>query len=321
MIKNKKSIMFTFIAITLLMVILISFLITMQTSTKTQTDKIMAKATSINAFVQNIDINMQSSLKASGNQVVLALEDYMDVRDVYLAGNSNVVFREAITQGTYQGSQLRMMKQVVQGEAINFTIGATLSELRVVASRSNIVLSFDELNANDISFTMKSPWTFGMDMQVKNVKVMDKEQELVWDLGTFNVAAELKISRYRDPFYLVSDDVNISVQKTNTTEFETSNQLNSFITNFEFYNHTDAPDFTQRMFGQFDSSSVNGYETILGSAGHNPNTPNPSSNSYADFIYWGTKASAIECNVAGVPGIKLDNEHKLLYTGIPCEGI
>ncbi len=305
------------------MVILVSFLITLQTSTKSETDKIVAKATSVNALVQSIDVNMKSSLKASGNQVILALQDYMDVQDRYLAGNSNDVFREAITEGKYQGSKLRMMEINSEGELINFTIGATLNEIREIALRSNIILSYDPVSPSSISFSMSSPWDISMSMQVRNVKITDKEQELLWNLGNLDITSTLEISRYRDPFYLVSEseDVNISIRKTNIDEFETPEQLNSFINNFEFTNHTDAPDFIQRMFGQFDSTSAKGYETILGRTGHNPNTPNPNSNSYVDFMYWGTKPSQSECNVPGVPEIKLDGPHKTFYTGIPCPGV
>jgi len=318
MVKNKKALMFTFIAITLLMVIMVSFLITLQTSSKTETEKLMAKATSVNAFVQNINPNAESSLKASGNQAVLALQDYMDVEEEYLTGNSNEVFREAITEGKYRGVQLRMMEKIIDGKEINFTIGATLNELRAIASRSNILLSYDPIDSSSISFSMKSPWELGMNLQLRNVKVADREKELTWNLGNLDINADIPISKYRDPVYLVSDNVNISVKKTSIIQFEKVEDLRSFISNFEFYAHPDAPDFIQRMFGQFDSSSVNGYETILGSSGHQPNTPNPNSNSYVDFMYWGGKASAPDCGVTGIPGIDLDDAHKTLYTGSSC---
>ncbi|MBI2106415.1 hypothetical protein HYT57_00365 [Candidatus Woesearchaeota archaeon] len=318
---NKKSIMFTFIAITMLFVILVSFLITVQTSTKSQTDKILAKTTATNAFVESFSVNVESALKASANQAILAIEDKMDIDDAYLNGNRDVIIREAISDGKYRGNDLRMMKFKQPDDTItDFTLSSTLNEFKKVAERGNIILTYDLLDKQTINSAMVSPWSLNVNFQLKNVKVTDKEQEVSWNLGNLDVEATLDITKYRDPIYLVSDDINITVIKTNVTDFESSDNLNYFIDNFQFRNHTDAPDFMQRLFGDFNSISNNGYETILNSGHINPpNTPNPNSDSYVDFLYWGTKAVSPSCSIAGIPApIKLDSEHKIYYTGDGC---
>ena len=321
---NKKSIMFTFIAITMLFVILMSFLITVQTSTKSQTDKILSKATATNAFVESFNVNVGSALKASANQAILALEDKMDVDDVYLnpPASKNIIIRNAIANGKYQGNDLRMMKiRRADGTIIaDMTLSSTLNEFKKVAERSNIILTYDPLIQSTIIPSMISPWELKVRFQLSNVRITDREQEISWNLGNINVETILDITRYRDPFYLVSDDLNITVKKTDAPDFESSDNLNYFIDNFQFREHADAPDFMQRLFGEFNVISTNGYETILNS-GHisPPNTPNPNSDSYIDYLYWGTRPLSSSCSVLGIPEpIKLDPGHKIYYTGTGC---
>ena len=318
---DKKSIMFTFIAITMLFIILVSFLITVQTSTKSQTDRILAKTTATNAFVKSFKVNIELALKASANQAILALEDVMDVDDIYLNGNKDVIIRGVISEGKYKGNDLRMMKFKQPDNTItDFTLSSALNEFKKVAERSNIILTYDPLDQQTITYSMVSPWGLKISFQLKNVKVADKEQEVSWSLGNINVETILDITKYRDPLYLVSDDLNVTITKTDITNFENPNNLNYFINNFQFRNHTDAPDFMQRLFGEFNSISSKGYETILNS-GHisPPNTPNPNSDSYIDFLYWGTKSTPPGCSVLGVPApIKLDPQHKVYYAGGGC---
>lgn len=313
--------MFTFIAVTMLLVILVSFLITVQTSTKSQTDKILAKATATNAFVESFNVNVGSALKASANQAILALEDRMDVSDVYLTPPTDQKIKWVMLFGSYQGQNLRMMRpRQADGTITDMTLSSTLNEFKKVAARSNIILTYNSPSPNFVTFLMVSPWELRVNLQLKNVRVTDREQEISWNLGDVDVYTILDITKYRDPFYLINDDINITITKTNVPDFESSDNLNYFIDNFQFINHTDAPDFIQRLSGEFNSVSNNGYETILNS-GHitPPNTPNPNSDSYVDFLYWGTRYTPSSCSVYGVPApIKLDQQHKLYYTGDVC---
>src|SRR3989344_2281197 len=107
---NKKSVVFTFIAVTLLFIIILIFLINInnRTSTKIQTTNI--KVETLNNVVKNLNSTLlPDALRSSSNQAMISLLDYesnttyvIDVEDylrqVMNDGNYNSVLQEDMFQ-------------------------------------------------------------------------------------------------------------------------------------------------------------------------------------------------------------------------------
>jgi len=305
--KNKKGLFFTFMAILLLAVILIAFLAKSGNTTHNSIQQSQIKVRSLNAFVKSLDEVLQQPLKASGKQTIEAAQQYMFTQG-YIP-NFASEFSSIIVSGKYNNELLENMDE--------FNITNTLNIVKAVATETDVFLTYEDPTPADIAIQHISPWEMNVTINLRNIQITDTQSEATWDMGDKLISTILFVEDFNDPFSLVQDKVEVNINQTDIEQFGDIATLQQFINAHEFLAHTDAPSFLQRMSGDFSSSSY-GIESVLSDEGRNADAVPTSS--FVDFYYWGTRNDAVaSCTVPGFPAkFTLDNSHKEFYTGSPC---
>ena len=134
---NKKGVVFTFIAVTLLAVIIIAFLtnINHRNQTKIQTNNV--KVETLNSFVKNLNSNYLSNiLEVSSHQAMFSLLDYE-------ANNSYVIdiegyFRQVLNDGKYNSVKQEDMFQ----NNLDYSLINVLNEIKSLANQQGAIFDY-----------------------------------------------------------------------------------------------------------------------------------------------------------------------------------
>src|SRR3989344_304475 len=145
---NKKSVVFTFISVTLLFIIILIFLINInnRTSTKIQTTNV--KVETLNSFVRNLNSTLlPDALRSSSNQAMISLLDY-ESNNTYLA-NIEDYLRQVTNDGNYN---TQLQEDMFQNN-LNFTLNSVLNELKNLAENQGAVFNYQPIDFSTFAIT------------------------------------------------------------------------------------------------------------------------------------------------------------------------
>jgi len=317
---NKKAIVFTFIVVSLLSIVLIAFLLNLATkNSQSKLQETNVKVETINSFVKTVNTQLiPQALKSSSNRVVLSWLHHLNKTNVGLKNrgsgkfivsntNLNTELKDALVDAHYREGvtlyYLDYMNETDNGLVINYTLPSILNEIRDVAGDSGINFQYDNPATYTYAITQISPWEIKVEISNVGYRLNDTRNEISWVFSGRSFATILNVTNYNEPMMLVFNEREVTINKTQITDFSNINNLVSFYSRPEYREHSDAPSFLNRLQGNF-TPDVNGIETVL-----EPNPayfPNPSGYSNVDFEYWGY-VDGCEVDDPGSPGSYISN--------------
>ena len=305
---NKKAIVFTFITVIFVVLLVASFLLAISNRAQRDIQKTNIKVETLSSFVNTLNNELlEETLRASSNQLFLAFLDELENpnsgvgKGSYIQGGVNTVFAEALMTGHYKDQKLRIMIQ----DNLNYTLMKALEELSIFAQDNGAILSILPIPRNNINVYHQDPWHLNVSFVV-TYSLNDSRNEVSWGIKNKQISILLDLQNYRDPFYLVADNLNVTINKTDVTTW-TFDEFRRHITNSLFRAHSDAPSFLKRLQGD-KTADTNGIEAIL-----DPNFyPNSGQFSNVDFEYRSNIHG--DCTVNGMPNeFRLTSIHLTYY--------
>lgn len=260
---NKKSIVFTFITVTLLLIILISFLININNRIESKIQTTNIKVETLNSFVKNLNSTyLPDALRSSSNQVILSLIDY----DSNLSVNHNVdnYFKDVILDGYLINLKQENMFQ----NNLNYTLEYTLNEINKSALQQGVIFQYSKQDINDAVNSMiinqEDPWHVKVNM-VFSYAVKDVRNEFNWTIKNAKISSLLSVENYRDPLYLLNPElgnIGLKIKKSPYQDFKSIELFEDHVSNEYFYPNSNAPSFLKRLQNDLTSDS-NGIESLL----------------------------------------------------------
>jgi len=291
---NKKGIFFTFAAIALATIIILSFNVYNDYRLKDKMEVIEIRVTTMNDFVKDLENDIGNAIFISGFRSLLSMEDYMMTYKQFFnelgAPTSSAAFSDAFLKGTINSpSELTDRMSLMENNTfINWT-----ERMKVEANKTDISLEF---NIDSVTIGQSEPWMVDVTVQL-DIVVRDKKNTASWIINNKDYIKKINISGFIDPLYLVNNDglVNNSITITTVPNFDDEDDLNLHLINSYYIEHSDAPTYLMRFENDLGASS-NGIESLVNVQEIIDVGGATTSRSVVDYIYFGS-GSVTDCKV------------------------
>lgn len=314
--KNKKGIFFTFAAIVLSIIIILSFSTYNAYRTKDEIELVETRVATMNTFVKDMQEDMENAIFIAGFRGILSLEDYMMKYDRFMgqedSPNLATGFKSLFLNGTIiTGIKTETMSIMNNNSFLNWT-----KRMEIQASKTGILLGF---TINDVTISHSEPWKVDVSVDLR-IKVNDTKGTALWTIDKV-LTKKINISAFVDPLYLVNNNglVNNTMKITAVDPSASSSDLNTHLINSYYIQHSDAPSYLMRFENNLGSSS-NGIESLVNSQERIDAGLSALSRSAVDYIYFGTSVTTnCEVKTPSYSWFKLDDSHLSFYNA-QCKG-
>ena len=313
-IKKKNGIFFTFIAITIMAVLILVFKPQADISLQKDTQAIRTRISTIDNYVDDLENSyFETILRAATHKTILSLIFYINSTGSYLT-NLDSAFSEVILTGK------------INGVPIDTITGKKIMENNTLADWSNRIIEAAKdtlsvnttINVNNVSVFQTKPWNIESRLSV-NLTI--KSNAAQWSKGAI-ITASISIEGLHDPYYLVNTNKQYTNQiKKSTVEFNQWNiaKVREHLRNgtYAHWENSDAPSFLMRFNNTIANSSCCGIGALV-----NPNKISPSDQreSYTDYLFWSHQFTNNCTQLYNITGLwdefryfKLDFKHITLY--------
>jgi len=309
---NKKGFFFTFAAIALSIIILMSFKVYTQTGLVDKMETVEIRINTMNEFIKDMENDIGNAIFIAGFRSLLSLEDYLMDHDKFfdlddsdddipsLEDAFDTVFR----LGTIQyGTDTEKMSIMGNNTFLNWT-----AKIRDEAAKIDIEL---DINVGNVGITQTDPWEVDVSVDL-TIEVEGKKNIAKWDIVK-TYTRKISILGFVDPLYLINTDgiANNTFTKTTATSFPVD--LPTHLTNAYYIEHSDAPNYLMRFENNLVSNS-NGIESLTIQRLKDEGI-GVSVTSTVDYIYFGTPNPPI-CNVVDIGDTDFyldDSDHTSFY--------
>lgn len=301
MVLNKKGMVFTLIAITILSLFVISY----STYTIIQNrDPINKRITTLNNFVTSVEQDLPRHLFISGYRGIFILQQ-KSLNEYTYVTNLEDSFEELFFNGTVDGETNDLMN-----DGKFSSIQSALSE---DASKINADIT---LSNPEITLSQEDPWHLKLILEV-TILIEDKSNLANWD-RTASIESNIPINTFLDSIYYIETSGRIS-QKINQTPYSTFvsgsdyTNLASHFSNSYYRASTSAPSFINRLKGDL-SADPNGIESLVYPQKLIDFGIVPKEKSVVDYIYFSSDTPQAY-TVPQVPNLILDDQdnHLAIY--------
>ena len=315
--KNKKGIFFTFAAIALSIIIILSFNTYNVYKMKDEIDLIETRVATMNTFVKDMQEDMENAIFIAGFRGILSLEDYMMKYDRFMgqedSPNLAAGFKSLFINGTIiTGIKTETMSFMNNNTFLNWT-----RRMKIQANKTGIIMDF---TINDVTISHSEPWIVDVKVNL-DIDVQDKKNTASWKIDNKEYIKKINISAFVDPLYLVNNNglVNNTMAVTPVDPSESSSNLNAHLINSYYIQHSDAPSYLMRFENNLGSSSY-GIESLVNSQERIDAGLSALGRSAVDYIYFGTQVTT-NCEVKdpNYSWFKLDDGHLSFYDA-QCKG-
>jgi len=313
---NKKGIFFTFAAIALSIIIILSFNVYTDYRLNDKMGVIEIRVNTMNNFIKDLENDIGNVIFIAGFRSLLSLEDYMMGHDEFF----NVVdtptlasaFDEVFRLGTIQyGTGTENMPLMKNNTFINWT-----TKIKEQADKTDISLDF---TINSVTISQSDPWLVNIKVNL-DIDVQDNKNTASWKIDNKDYTKKINITGFVDPLYLVNTDgvANNTMRETPFTSWPAD--LSAHLTNAYYREHSDAPNYLMRFENNLVSDS-NGIESLvtlrLKGKGLSINAK-----SAVDYIYFDSSNDPPSCNVVDIADtdFRLDSSGPghLTFYGTSC---
>ena len=317
---NKKGIFFTFAAIVLSIIIILSFNTYNVYRMKDEVDLVEIRINTMNNFVKDLEDDIGNVVFIAGFRSLLSLEDYMMKHNKFMgqddSPNLATGFKSLFLNGTIiTGVATETMGLMKNNSFLNWT-----KRMEMQANKTGILLGFA---INDVTISHSEPWMVDVSVNLK-IKANDTKGTASWAIDKV-FTKKINISGFVDPLYLVNNNglVNNTIRVTPVNPAASSSNLNTHLINSYYIQHSDAPSYLMRFENNLASSS-NGIESMVNSQKLIDKGLPAKDRSAVDFIYYGAQATT-NCEVKdpSYSWFKLDklpNPNHLDFYNAQCKG-
>jgi len=299
--KNKKSQIFTLIAIVLLILFFVSYEVY---SIIYERQAIKTRIKSMDSFLFSIEQDLERQFYISGFRIIFLAENEIARTGTYIP-NFNSLFQEAILNGTINSEK----SEILNGA----TISDIMSSIQDKAEKMNLNINFSDIK---VSVGQEDPWNIIVYFNA-TLNLTDKSNLALWQKKE-EIKARVSIENFEDPIYLIKTSGKVS-RKIKQTLYEGNyvsgtdkTNLSLHLENKYYANNTDAPSFLKRMQGSLESDA-NGIESFVYLPDLTAQGLQVSDKSVVDYIYFSSDNPS-SFTISGLPSwFKLDSQHCSRY--------
>lgn len=300
---NRKGIFFTFAAIALAAVIILSSKVYKIYEMKEDIDVIATRITTMNSFIKDVEQDLEKGLLIASSRAFLSMDQHISNNGTYITSLEDS-FRDLILNGKLYSSEPSLMK--------DSTFTDWTNKIETQANKIDIIVNFTII---DVEINQTDPWHVSVDSLI-NFTVVDKKNTSKWTRNK-NIIAMVSIENFEDPLYVVKTNgkATNSIAMAPTTDFVSGSDISNLLThiNNSYYIESEtAPNFLMRLEGDLSNSST-GIESMVNSQELLEQGVSIKDRSAVDYIYFGTQ-STFNYRINGTPSwFKLDNSHLETY--------
>ncbi|MEM0465881.1 MAG: hypothetical protein QXW97_04255 [Candidatus Pacearchaeota archaeon] len=299
--KNKKSMIFTIIAIIILSVFLLTYTVY---SIGKDRKSINKRIETMNNYIFSLEKDLPRQLYISGFRIIYIFEKKIIDSGIPI-NNLNDSFEELFYNGTLYGEPQILMNGV--------TYSSILNNVNTKAESFNI---FINLTNPELKVSQTDPWNVRIDLKV-DLFMMDKGNLAIWNKTEY-ITTFIPIEFFEDPLYVLNTGKRVTnkIRKTIYLPFVNGTDvtnLNLHSQNSMYINSSDSPSFLERLQGKFDAN-INGIESLvylpkLSAQGISVDN----SKSCIDHIYFSSNNPSSR-NIKGMPNwFRIDDDHLEVY--------
>jgi len=252
--KNKRGMFFTLIAVTLLSLFLLSLAVFSETRERESTNK---RIETMNNYVLSLEEDFPRKLFISGFRIIFLFEKRILENGTYIS-NVSSVFNETFFDGTIEGTMSAEEISLISG--VRFE--DILDDLNTKADKLNLDISFSN---PEIFITQVDPWNLKLSL-TGDLFIADEAGLATWNRSEV-IEAYLPINNFEDPLYLgnTNGQINHLMRQTPYTTFITGgdiSNLKSHVQGAYYIASADAPSFIDRLEGN-PGPNVYGVESLV----------------------------------------------------------
>ena len=299
----KRGVFFTFLAILIVGVLLVSFLPRQTFNYEARSPVISARVNYANTYVKDVNSYVEQSLRVSGAAALRALSELIN-KSAPNPGDSVVYltepqlrsyFKDLVLYGTYNDGKVKTINDSMR---VNLMAGKTVNER--ILSLQNLSSVFLHIN---VSFENKSfdvglfqsnytgPFFVGVNITMNytvNAGIVS------WNRTNETVTTKVSIEGLYDPLYYKAYSSNsksdqswhLAVRAANYSSFNIT-RLYYHIRDRRYNSNDNAPSFLQRFYNDFNPSSCCGIESTVN--GTMTGFPSPVAEVYVDWCFYSTR--------------------------------
>lgn len=293
-IKRKRGIIFSIVAILLVGVLIASMSIVAKTTYKQKSFIASSRVNSMNDFIFSIHQDAERNLMISGYRAIISLQKDIAEKGDFVSNFSNA-FQELIVNGSINNTPQDLMG--------NASINDWASRINIEAEKLNIEVIISPLS---ITTYQTTPWTITIELNA-NINMTDFNNLASWNYNkTFK--KNIDIISFEDPLYTVKSNNKVTniVNKANNTDFvnATNNDtsvLYLHLNNSNYISSTAAPSFIMRFEGNLSSSEY-GIESLVNLAEFSRQNIETYDKSVIDYEYFNNSYSGVDkCGFPNMP--------------------
>ena len=282
-IREKKGIFFTFIAITIIAVFIVVFKPSSDIALKKDTQAIKTRIISVDNYVSDLEARyLETVLRSASYKTILSLIYYMNVTNSYIS-NFDATFSEVILNGSIlKPGEDHMPIDTITGKKIMDNNTITNWTTRIVEAAKDTLNVETNISIHNVSINQLTPW----DIEAKLIfNISVKSEVAEWNKST-SITTTFSLEEFPDPYYLVNTDPSYTNNiKRSSVTFDEWNltYVREHLRNgtYVYWQNPNAPSFLMRFTNTITSSPCCGIESLV-----NPNmiTPSDQIESYVDYI-------------------------------------
>ncbi len=301
-IKNKKGVFFTFMAILVVSVLVLSFSSDVYVTSKNKIPVLKSRVKTADNYLRNLETSyLETSLYTSSYNALKSIILYINKTGFLDNENAlNAAFKEVMLNGTIDGADISNMGITLMQD--NTFIYRLEDIERMSQDVLHITTSFDEDNINTVIFQSDDtgPWQVGVNLTMNysvdaGIASWNKRE---------TISIIISIIGFDDPLYLINSGYSHQIKETsfNDTEWNVDT-LKIHITNATYRHESNestehSPSYLMRFYNDTLPSLCCGIESMINQTLCNDITDK----SYVDYCFWSD-----ECNPGTSYGYKLYN--------------
>ena len=297
---NKKAQTFTIIALSLLMLLLLTSGILSISSNRKAIER---RVTTMDTFLFSVEENLERQMYIFGFRTIFLANNEITKSGKYI--NATDFFNESFFNGSING--------IAQDIMVGASYKDILNSINDKAKKINVNITFSNASLN---ISQEDPWHIKVQLNI-SIKMDDLSGVAKWDKEKI-IVSYIPIDGFEDPLYTINTNARI-IHKINKTLFEGNYVTSGDATNLllhtqrKYYTeNADAPSFIKRLGGDL-SPDPNGIESLVDLSELSKQGIATQQKSAVDYIYFSTNNPS-SSQVAGMPSwFYIDDEHKIKY--------
>jgi hypothetical protein len=300
---KSKGVFFTFSAITLSIIILVSLTVYKNFEMKEKIETIGVRIETVNNFIKDIEQDLEKGLFISSFRAFLTMEQSISTNGTFIESIEDS-FDELVLKGTLDSTQFSLMK--------DSTFTDWTERIEAQAEKIGILVNFTIIG---VDIAQVDPWFILIDAEI-NLSVMDKKNTSSWNRNK-NIITRISIENFEDPLYVVNSKGRVTnpIVKTPFDELVMGSDISNLLEhlNSSYYIATNiSPNFLMRLEGNLSNSSA-GIESLVNLEEFQAQGLPIKDRSAVDYIYFGTKTTT-NFRINQTPAwFKIDQDHLTTY--------